>query len=78
MREQRQQSCERAEPCGEEDEEGELLLRVDRHLVEGGQQLAVGALGTTATEVYIQIQISRPFSDGNLRFVRRFAETWVQ
>merc|ERR1719322_1990847 len=45
MGEQRQECGERAESCGEEDEEWELLLGVDGHLVERRQQLTVGALG---------------------------------
>ena len=43
MREQSQERGEAAEPGREEDEEGQLLLGVDGHLVECGQQLPVSA-----------------------------------
>ena len=50
MGEQSEECGERAESGGEEDEEWELLLRVDRHLVERRQQLTVSALRATAKE----------------------------
>ncbi len=45
VRKQGQQSREGTEASCEEDEEWKLLLRVDGHLVEGWEQLAVSALG---------------------------------
>ena len=50
MGEECEEGGERAESCGEEDEEGELLLGVDGDLVERGQQLPVGALGAAANK----------------------------
>ena len=44
MSEQSQKRSEAAEPGREQDEEGELLLRIHGHLVKGGQQLPVSAL----------------------------------
>ena len=44
MGEQSEQGREAAKARRKENEEGELLLGVDGHLVEGGQQLPVGAL----------------------------------
>ena len=48
MGEQSEECGERAESGGEEDEEWELLLGVDGHLVERRQQLPVSALGAAA------------------------------
>ena len=42
--EQSEERSEAAETGREQDEEGELLLRVHGHLVEGGQQLSVRTL----------------------------------
>ena len=50
MGEQCEEGGERAESGGEEDEEWELLLGVDGHLVERRQQLPVSALRATAKE----------------------------
>ncbi len=44
--EEGEEGGEAAEPGREEDEEGQLLLRVHGHLVERGQQLSVRALCT--------------------------------
>ena len=40
---QSQQGSEAAEPGCEENKKWQLLLRIDRHLVEGWQQLSVSA-----------------------------------
>ena len=50
MGEQCEECGERAESGCEEDEEWELLLGVDGHLVERRQQLTVGALGAAANK----------------------------